>query len=170
MKVCVLSDTHGYLDPKLIPHLQGCQEIWHAGDFGGLEVAQALRTHLPLRGVYGNIDGPELRREFPEALTFDCAGYRIAMMHIGGRPGKYPVAARKLLESYQPHLFICGHSHILRAMPDAKYNTFYLNPGACGQEGFHMVKTIVHLSFAGGATRIEVLELGPRGVGGRSWA
>jgi putative phosphoesterase len=163
MKVCILADTHGYLDPKIMPHLEGCCEIWHGGDFGGLEVAEGLRRLLPLRGVYGNIDGPEVRRQFPETLCFEFAGYRVAMIHIGGKPGKVPVLARKLIESYLPHIYICGHSHILRAGPDIKLNTFHINPGACGQQGFHQMKTLVRLDFEGGKTRLEVVELGPRG-------
>ena len=163
-KVCILSDTHGYLDPRIESYLEECGEIWHGGDFGGLEVADQLRSWRPLRGVYGNIDGPDVRREFPEVLRFVYRGVKILMVHIGGKPGKYPAPVRKLLLEDPPDLFICGHSHILRAMPDAKFKTFHLNPGACGQQGFHQVKTIVRLRFSESRmSRLEVIELGARG-------
>ena len=163
-KVCILSDTHGFLDPRILPFLDDCVEVWHAGDFGGLEIADQLKARLPLRGVYGNIDGPEVRREYPEALSFTFAGVKVSMLHIGGKPGKYPAQARALLTSEKPDLYICGHSHIMRAMPDPKYNTFHLNPGACGNQGFHDVKTIVFIHFSEGKmARMEVAELGLRG-------
>ena len=163
-KVCILSDTHGFCDPKIAAQVHDCEEIWHAGDFGGLEVAEALGALLPLRGVYGNIDGPEVRRRFPEVLRFEFEGVRVLMVHIGGKPGKYPADVRKLLLAEPPDLFLCGHSHILRAMPDPKHKTFHLNPGACGNQGFHDVKTLVKLTLGDGKmTRLEVFELGSRG-------
>ena len=164
-KICILSDTHGHYDPQIEGYLEDCREIWHAGDFGGLEVADQLRALRPLRGVYGNIDGSDVRREFPEVLRFVYEGVKVLMIHIGGKPGKYPAQVRKLLLEDPPDLFICGHSHILRAMPDEKFKTFHLNPGACGNQGIHLVKTIVRLRInEGKMTRLEVIELGSRGL------
>ena len=120
MKIGLLSDTHGHYDPALEAFLSPCEEIWHAGDFGTDQVAKQLEALAPLRGVYGNIDGPSLRRRFPEKLSFDCQGLKVAMIHIGGYPGRYPKHIEAWLKAVKPGLFICGHSHILKIIPDEK--------------------------------------------------
>jgi putative phosphoesterase len=164
VKVCILSDTHGFLDSRIPAQLKDCTEIWHAGDFGGLGVADRLKQMLPLRGVFGNIDDSAVQRQYPEVLRFECEGVRVMMVHIGGKPGTAP-PVRKLLLAEPCDLFICGHSHILRAMPDPKFKHFHLNPGACGNQGFHQIRTLVRLNFEGGKMRgLEVIELGARGT------
>ncbi len=164
MRIGLLSDTHGYLDDQIIDALTNCDEVWHAGDFGGNGVAERLMALKPLRGVFGNIDGREIRGLFPEDLRFDCEELNVFMTHIGGYPGKYTKRVKDLLEENPPGLFVCGHSHILKIMRDPKLGLLHINPGACGQEGFHLMRTLVRFSVQKGAIfGLEVVELGRRG-------
>jgi hypothetical protein len=167
MLVGLMSDTHGFLDERIFEHFAACDEVWHAGDFGTLAVMERLRAFKPLRGVYGNIDEPHIRREMPEDLRFTCAGLPVFMTHIGGYPGKYVPRVRRILQANPPTngLFICGHSHILKIMPDPQLGFLHINPGACGNEGWHRVRTLVRLRIADGAIQgVEVIELGLRGA------
>ncbi|MBP9075880.1 MAG: metallophosphoesterase family protein [Haliscomenobacter sp.] len=164
MQIGLLSDTHGHLDDHMLRFLDACDEIWHAGDFGGNAVADRLMALKPLKGVYGNIDGREIRAQFPEDLRFMREGLDVLMTHIGGYPGKYAKRVKTLLEDDPPGLFICGHSHILKIMRDPKLGLLHINPGACGQEGFHLMRTMVRFSIREGTILgLEVIELGRRG-------
>lgn len=159
-----MSDTHGYLDEVMLEHFTACDEIWHAGDLGTGNIAGRLQTFKPLRAVYGNIDDLAMRQQFPEDLRFVCAGVSVFMTHIGGYPGKYVPRVRRILEADPPQLFICGHSHILKIVPDPKLGLLHLNPGACGHEGFHLMRTMLRFSLEDGKVRdMEVIELGRRG-------
>lgn len=161
--ICLLSDSHGHLDAGLAPYLESCHEIWHAGDLGSLDVAERLEAFGPLRAVHGNIDDQEIRRRYPEELRFQCEGVDTWMLHIGGYPGRYPRSIREVLKADPPKLFVCGHSHILRVLPDRKHRLLHINPGACGREGIHLVKTLVTFSLNDGKIgNLEVVELGPR--------
>jgi putative phosphoesterase len=166
MKVGLISDTHSYLDPKVFEHFRHCDEIWHAGDIGTMALADELEKFKPLRAVYGNIDDKDLQARFPEDLWMEVEGVRVLMTHIGGAPPNYNPRVKKLLKTKTPQLFICGHSHILRIKRDAAFeNMLFVNPGAAGQQGFHMVKTIVRFEIAqGGIRNMEVIELGKRGA------
>lgn len=163
----LLSDTHSCLDDKVFQYFAECDEIWHAGDFGSLEVLQKLQAFKPLRGVYGNIDGPEIRREMPLDLRFECDGVPVFMTHIGGYPGRYEPRVRKILQENPPAggLFISGHSHILKVMPDKNLGFLHINPGACGNEGWHKVKTLVRFTLHEGKIGdLQIIELGNRGI------
>ncbi len=165
MKIGLLSDTHSFLDERIFRHFDACDELWHAGDFGSLELIRQLQAFKPLRGVFGNIDGPEIQALMPLDLWFECAGVPVFMTHIGGYPGRYPPRVRKILQQKPPvkGLFISGHSHILKVMPDRQLDFLHLNPGACGNEGWHQVKTIMRFSLDAGTIReLQVIELGPR--------
>lgn len=163
VRIGLISDTHGHLDPKLYEFLEECDEIWHAGDIGTLELAEKLAEFRPLRAVWGNIDGPEIRYQYPEIQRFDCQGLEVLMIHIGGYPGRYAKGVRALLKKEKPYLFICGHSHIVRAMHDEKLNIIHLNPGACGRQGFHEEKTIMRFSIENGEmSRFQICRLGRR--------
>lgn len=167
MLIGLMSDTHGVLDERIFEHFAACDEVWHAGDFGSLEVVDRLRAFKPLRGVYGNIDDARIRAEMPEDLRFTCAGVPVFMTHIGGYPGKYAPRVRKILQADPPRggLFVCGHSHILKVMPDRALDFLHINPGACGNEGWHRVKTLVRVRLGEGTIQgVEVIELGPRGT------
>lgn len=155
-----MSDTHSYLHPQVIRYFDKVDEIWHAGDIGDRKVADELEAFKPFRAVYGNIDGKDLRVRYPEQLRFSMEGVDVFMIHIGGYPGKYAPGVRELIKQYSPKLFICGHSHILKVMPDPAFQLLHINPGACGQQGWHKVKTLVRFELAEGRIQqLEVIEL-----------
>jgi uncharacterized protein len=164
MKIGLLSDTHSYLDEQILRHLKDCDEIWHAGDFGSLAVSDALAAVAPLRGVYGNIDDQQIRNIHPKIQRFTLAGLDVLMTHIGGYPGKYHPDIRAIIKANPPDLFISGHSHILKIMPDKSLtNLLHINPGAAGKHGFHVVRTLVKFIInAGKIENLQVVELGKR--------
>lgn len=163
-KIGLLSDSHGYLDNGILEALKDCHEIWHAGDFGSMEVIVQLQEIAPVKGVYGNIDGLDIRAVQSEYLVLDNFGFRALIIHIGGYPGRYTPRAKELLSIYQPNLFISGHSHILKIIRDHKNNLIHFNPGACGQHGFHIMRTLILFSLdANGIHNVQVVELGKRG-------
>ncbi len=163
MKILLLSDTHSYIDDRILAYAGQADEIWHCGDFGNETVSDALAKIKPLRGVYGNIDGTEIRKEFPEVLSFTCEDVRVLMIHIGGYPGKYTPLARTEIASQQPKLFISGHSHILKAMYDEKNQLLHLNPGAAGKVGWHKMRTMMRFEIKGSEIlNLEVIELGKK--------
>lgn len=162
-KIGLMSDTHGFVDPKIYEYFKEVDEIWHAGDVGSLEVIEKLRVFKPLRGVYGNIDDHQIRMELPEFNRFKCEEVEVLMTHIGGKPGKYAKPAFEALEEKSPKLFVCGHSHILLVKMDPRYNMLWMNPGACGYKGFHQVKTLLRFSIDGNKILgLEAIEIGKR--------
>lgn len=159
-KVGLISDTHGFVDPAVFKHFANCDEIWHAGDIGTLSVVDTLQAFKPLRIVTGNIDGQEFRSFLPANLQFELEGVKVAITHIGGYPGNYSPTAKKLIEAYQPNLFICGHSHILKVMYDAKNQLLHMNPGAAGNHGWHKVKTLLRFNLSEGkVSELEIIEI-----------
>ncbi len=166
MKIGLLSDTHSYLDPKVLHYFKDCNEIWHAGDIGDRIVVDELEKINPLRAVFGNIDDKDMQVRYPEDLWFDCEGLTVWMTHIGGAPPNYNPRIKKIFKERTPDIFICGHSHILRVKKDPNYkNLLYLNPGAAGNHGFHLIKTIVRFEVIGKEIKnLEVIELGKRGA------
>lgn len=164
MKIGLLSDTHGYFDPQIPEFFKDRDEIWHAGDIGSREVITSLEKLAPVRAVYGNIDDASLRSEFPEDQFFNCDGLKVWITHIGGYPGRYNQRTRAILSHQKFDLFICGHSHILKIMPDKIHGLLHINPGAAGYHGFHKVKTLIRFDIEQGKIRNpEVIELGKRG-------
>ena len=158
-KILLLSDTHSYIDEKILKYVKQADEVWHAGDIGDLNVTDALQRLKPLRAVYGNIDTAEARSEFPLDQRFTCEEVSVWMTHIGGYPGRYNPRIRKALESNPPKLFISGHSHILKVMPDKKRGLLHMNPGAVGTHGFHKVRTMLRFEVAGKDIKnLEVIE------------
>jgi putative phosphoesterase len=159
-KIGLMSDTHSYLHPQVFKYFENVDEIWHAGDIGDVKVADELEAFKPFRAVYGNIDGKDIRIRYPEQLRFTMEGVEVFMIHIGGYPGKYAPGVRELIKQHPPKLFICGHSHILKVMPDPAFQLLHINPGACGQQGWHKVKTLVRFELdAGRIQQLEVIEL-----------
>lgn len=156
-KILLLSDTHSYIDEKIIEYANNADEIWHAGDIGDLNVTEQLKKIKPLRAVYGNIDNNEARLEFPLHNRFICEGVDVWITHIGGYPGRYNPAIRSEISANPPKLFICGHSHILKVMNDKKYGLLHMNPGAIGKHGFHQVRTMLRFEING--EKIENLEV-----------
>ncbi len=162
-QIAIISDTHNYLDDKILKLTNNCDEIWHAGDFGySIKISEFIEQNKVI-GVYGNIDGAFIRQKYPEIQKFKCEKIRVLMTHIGGYPNKYTQVIKQEIELYKPHLYICGHSHILKVMYDKKYKLLHINPGAAGKEGFHKKRTIILVKIE--ESRIfdlEVIELGPR--------
>lgn len=164
MKIGLLSDTHGWIHPKLPDFFAGCDEIWHAGDIGNIETADALVALKPLKAVYGNIDDALVRSVYKESLRFRAEDVDVWITHIGGAPGRYDRRIRPEIYLNPPDLFICGHSHIAKIMYDRKGGFLYVNPGAAGYTGFHKIMTAVRFSIDGREIHgMELIELGERG-------
>ena len=164
MKIGLLSDTHGWLDPDILDYFGNCDEIWHAGDIGNMDLVEQIEEVKPFRAVYGNIDDYTIRTAFPEDLTFQCEDVKVLMTHIGGYPGRYTARVKELIKRTQPKLYICGHSHILKIMYDQINQCLHVNPGACGHHGFHQVRTIVRFEITKDRIHdMEYIELGRRG-------
>jgi putative phosphoesterase len=162
-KILLISDTHNYLDRGLIKHIEAADEVWHAGDIGQPELCKEIESLKPLRAVFGNIDGTEIRTVFPENLFFYCEAVPVLITHIAGSPGKYPVRVKELLREHKPKLFICGHSHILKVQYDKEFEHLHMNPGACGVHGFHAVKTALRFEIEGSEIKnLAIIELGKR--------
>jgi len=156
----ILSDTHGMLDERIFEHFKNCDEIWHAGDIGSLDVVNKLQSFKPLRAVWGNIDSYEIRHLFPQHNRFMCEGVKVWLTHIGGYPGKYDALVRSAIFQHPPKLFVCGHSHILKVQPDKMLDLLHINPGAAGKYGFHQVQTLIRLEIDGETiANLEVIEL-----------
>ncbi|MFO7878612.1 MAG: metallophosphoesterase family protein [Bacteroidales bacterium] len=158
-RIGLLSDTHGFLEDEYFDFLKDVDEIWHAGDVGDHKVSDRLEAFKPLRAVYGNIDGYDIRVRFPEHQRFDIEGLRVWMTHIGGYPGRYAPGVRPEIYHNPPGLFISGHSHILKVMNDKKLNLLHINPGAAGKRGLHKVRTVLRFIVDNGRVKeLEILE------------
>ena len=159
-KILLLSDTHGYIDEKIISHTNYVDEVWHAGDIGDTRVIDSIKLLKPIKAVYGNIDSNEIRMMTEKNLIFESEGVRVVMTHIAGYPGRYNKNAIELIQKYNPNLFICGHSHILKVIQDKKYNHLHFNPGAAGIYGFHKKRTMLKFSLQKGTIKnLFVIEL-----------
>ena len=167
-RIGLISDTHDYLDETVFEHFKNCNEIWHAGDFGNIEIANRLLKFptppggkIPLlRGVFGNIDGNDIRNIYPEQNIFMCEEVKVMMRHIGGYPPRYNPETKKEILLHQPQLFISGHSHILKVMYDDKLKCLHMNPGAAGKQGWHKVRTLIRFVIDGKEIKdCEVIEL-----------
>lgn len=159
----IISDTHNYLDERILSHLTGVNEIWHAGDIGNYEIIEQLQDVAPTKAVYGNIDGRDIRDACPENLIFEYNSLKVFITHIGGYPNKYTARVKKIIQAEKPHLYICGHSHITKVMPDKINNLLHINPGAAGKHGFHHMRTLIKLDINNGKMEnLRVVELGKR--------
>ena len=156
-RIGLLSDTHGFLHPKCFEFFKDCDEIWHAGDIGNIHVADALCEFKPLKAVFGNIDGHDVRSVYKEYQVFTIEHVKVVMIHIGGYPGHYSKVARELITEEKPSLFISGHAHILKVMYDQKYNCLHMNPGAAGKYGIH--KSITMIRFVIDRDQMKELEV-----------
>jgi len=162
-KILLLSDTHGHLDGTIEKYARQADEIWHAGDIGTLSLMDRLKAIKPVRGVHGNIDDHAIQREYPEHNRFLCEGVDVWITHIGGYPGHYDLRVRDEIHRNPPRLFISGHSHILKVMNDKKLGVLHMNPGACGRQGFHQIRTMLRFVIDGdNISNLEVVELGKR--------
>lgn len=164
VRIGLLSDTHSFLDPAVLPVLQDCDQIWHAGDIGSMKVlGQLQKLDKPLRVVYGNIDGHDIRIDVPQYLVWQVEQMKILMTHIGGYPGHYTSDVKKKLMAEKPDIYVCGHSHILKVIYDKQLELLHLNPGACGREGFQQVRTMIRFTIDADKVKdLAIIELGKR--------
>ncbi len=163
-KIGLLSDTHGFLNPAILNHFEGCDEIWHAGDFGNVGIAEQLKAFnnksFLVRGVFGNVDGHDVRNVFPEKLFFTCEKVNVYIKHIGGYPQRYTPGVKNEIIEHHSKIFISGHSHILKVMFDKKLDCLHLNPGAAGRQGWQKVSTVIRFAIDGtNIINCEVIEL-----------
>ena len=164
-KIGLISDTHNYLDESVFKYFENCDEIWHAGDFGSAAIAEKLCAFKPLKGVYGNIDGYDIRGVYPEKLIWTCEEVKVYMRHIGGHPNKYGQGIKQDFIQNNARLFVSGHSHILKIIYDDRISCLHINPGAAGNQGWHKIRTIVRFAIDGSNIKdCEVIELGRRGI------
>jgi len=163
MKIGLLSDTHGWIHPRLFEHFAGCDEIWHAGDIGNIALVDSLSDFKPLKAVFGNIDDAQVRQVCKENLIFMTEDVKVCLTHIGGSPGNYDRRILREINENPPDLFICGHSHIAKVMYDKKAGFLYMNPGAAGYIGFHKFMTAIRFHIDGKDIHdLELIELGER--------
>ena len=156
-RILLISDTHGYIDDKILNYCQSVDEVWHAGDVGDIDVIDKIKKLKTLRAVYGNIDNNIIRKELQLDCRFNCENIKVWITHIGGYPGRYNKRISESLKSEKVDLFICGHSHILKVINDKEYNLLHINPGAIGKHGFHSKRTMVRFEIDG--KKIENLEI-----------
>jgi hypothetical protein len=161
-RIGIISDTHGCWDEKYEYYLGECDEIWHAGDIGSMEVADKFEAMKPtFRAVYGNCDNYDIRSRYKEVIRFKCEDVDVLMTHIGGYPGKYDRRIQNTLLASPPNLFVDGHSHILKVMNDKSLRLLHINPGAAGHMGWHEERTIIRLTIEGKAfTGCDIIKLG----------
>jgi putative phosphoesterase len=163
-RIGIISDTHNYLDEKVFDYFKDVDMIWHAGDIGTQEVTDKLKAFKPLYAVHGNIDGHELRAEFPENQFIDVEGCKIFITHIAGAVGKYNSRVVKIIQEQKSAILVCGHSHIVKVIKDTNYNLLHINSGAAGIHGFHKMRTIIRFEIDNGKPqKMELIELGLRG-------
>ncbi|PHR45561.1 MAG: YfcE family phosphodiesterase [Fluviicola sp.] len=165
MIIGLMSDTHSYLDPAVKKYFKDVDEIWHAGDIGSIELLNDLKAFKPCVAVYGNIDHGAVKQTTKEFERFEREGVEVLMTHIAGKPGKYSKPLyEELNKNGAPKLFVCGHSHILLVKMDPRFNMLWMNPGACGNHGFHKVKTLLRFDLISGEIKnLEAIEIGTRG-------
>lgn len=158
--ISLLSDTHSFIDDQILKLCKNSDEIWHAGDIGDLKVTDELAKVAKVRAVYGNIDAPDIRSEWPLHKRFTCEELDVWITHIGGYPGRYSGFVKPEIYENPPKLFICGHSHILKVNRDAKLDLMHMNPGAIGKHGFHQVRTMLRFKVDGKTiSDLEVIEI-----------
>ena len=159
-KIGILSDTHGSVSEKILKFFSDCDQIWHAGDIGSIELADKLAKYKPFRAVYGNIDGTEIRSTYKKHNLFKCEQVNVWLTHIGGYPGNYSYNVKPKIYQYKPDIFVCGHSHILKIIHDKKIDCLHINPGAAGNFGSHRLKTAVRFVIDKKDIRdMEILEI-----------
>jgi len=171
MTIGLISDTHGLITDDVLEHLRDCAEVWHGGDLGKIGVIDQVKDlGVPLRTIYGNIDGKDIRAEIPLNQEFEIDGLKVFMTHIGGYPGRYTKRVKEILTETKPDIYICGHSHICKVVRDKKLGTLHMNPGACGHIGFHSIRTMLKFEILEGKIEnLRAVELGMRGVTNKDW-
>ena len=165
MKIAIISDTHSWLDDRILNYLKNADEIWHAGDIGSIEVIEKLeQLSGKLRLVHGNIDDQRIQLIAPEHQSFTVENNNVLITHIAGNPPKYNTNVRRLLHDHRPNILVCGHSHILKVMHDKRSDLLFINPGSCSHHGFHKMRTLIQFQIINSKPqKMNVIELGKRG-------
>jgi uncharacterized protein len=165
LKIGLISDSHGYIDQKVIDYLQDVDEVWHAGDIGDLRVLENLPKNKVKRIVTGNIDDQMAGQSFPEEIWVEIEGLKVGIIHIAGKPPRYAKGIKEKIREYNAQLLVCGHSHICKVEYDKALNCLYMNPGAIGQHGFHVIRTMLLFEIHNSKVQnLRVVELGKRGA------
>ena len=146
-KILLLSDTHSYIDKRILSYAKNSDEVWHAGDIGKLEVLEQLEKVKKTKAVFGNIDDHILSAELNEIEIFNCEMMKVCMIHIAGKPPYYNQKTKDLIKIEKPKILVYGHSHILKVEYDKKNQVLCVNPGAVGKHGFHKKRTMIQLEI-----------------------
>ena len=151
MRIGLISDTHGYIDPRLAAAFEGVDAIIHAGDVGGEHVLELLRAIAPLHAVHGNNDEKLGGLGLPLIADFTLAGVRFHLVHQ--LPHATPSPATQVL--------VFGHSH--KTLIEQRGRIVYVNPGAAGRVGFHKLQTVALMHIENETiTNTTIITLGPR--------
>ena len=162
-KVLVISDTHSYIDDRIIKYASEADYVIHAGDVGSFDVIRKLKSVSKLLFVYGNIDGNEIRSESNKFEFFKINDLKILLTHISGKTPKYNKETLIKIKEHNPDLLIAGHSHILKIEYDKINKLIFLNPGAAGRHGFHLKRTMLRFEIKlNKIENLEIIELGSR--------
>ncbi len=148
-RIGILSDTHGWLNPKVFDFFKHCDEIWHAGDIGSTDIIDELNLIAPVKAVLGNCDDWDVRRITSEIMIFPCEEHKVMLKHIVGYPGKYDYSVPSIIGEERPTILVAGHSHILKVMQDQKNKLLFINPGAAGKYGIHTHITFIRFEISG---------------------
>ena len=145
MLIGVVSDTHGYLNPRVPELLQGVEHILHAGDIGDAGIIHELAKIAPVTTVRGNNDrsGPE--SQFPEVETLELGGRRIFLTHIVKVPKGPDHRSMQPYSDAEADVVVFGHSHI--ALQRQIGTVLFFNPGAAGKRRFKVVPSIGYLTL-----------------------
>ena len=162
-KVLVISDTHSYIDDRIIKYASEADYVIHAGDVGSFDVIQKLNSVSKLLFVYGNIDGNEIRSESNKFEFFKINDLKILLTHISGKTPKYNKETLIKIKEHNPDLLIAGHSHMLKIQYDKINKLIFLNPGAAGRHGFHLKRTMLRFEIKlNKIENLEIIELGSK--------
>ena len=162
-KVLVISDTHSYIDDRIIKYASEADYVIHAGDIGSFDVVRKLKSVSEVLFVYGNIDGNEIRSESNKFEFFKLNDLKILLTHISGKTPKYNKETLIKIKDHNPDLLIAGHSHILKIQYDKINKLIFLNPGAAGRHGFHLKRTMLRFEIKlNKIENLEIIELGSR--------
>ena len=162
-KVLVISDTHSYIDDRIIKYALEADYVIHAGDIGSFDVIRKLKSVSKVLFVYGNIDGNEIRSESNKFEFFKLDELKILLTHISGKTPKYNKETLIKIKEFTPDLLIAGHSHILKIQYDKINKLIFLNPGAAGRHGFHLKRTMLRFEIKlNKIENLEIIELGSR--------
>jgi putative phosphoesterase len=159
MKIGIISDTHGFIHPKIFDFFAECDEVWHAGDMVSTDILDQLSAITKIRAVYGNCDGWEVFEKYKEIEVFECEEHTVFLKHIVGNPKNYNSDVLQLIKKAKPSIVVAGHSHILQIINDAQNGWLFMNPGGGGKFGPHTRITFIRFDIKGtDISNVEVFD------------